>query len=300
MKRLSITALAVAAVGFSGVALADPEIFSPAMDEKIYSNTLGLVATDTAAAGNSVQWAVRINNPGCLKGDGNINNLFGNVDGMSDSFDWVNGIFGAMLDISSLAAGEYCFAFNTTSGPAGGSRLVQDFYIVDTYAKVSGGFRFGENPNVPGSSPTHTFEGYVADAGASGLLGAFHVNYRELGVTCTFTPGAETFIEIINPPAANGDHPVGVRAIANKLDGSCSDTSTTSNARFFILEKGSVLGNRPDGDAGQLLDAPRGAVVLRFNGTPSVNDLEIDATAGTTGVESWILLERGNGEVGVR
>lgn len=298
MKRLSITALAVAAVGFSGVALADAEIFSPAMDEKVYSNTLGLVATDTAAAGNAVQWAVRINNPGCEKGDGNEFNVFGNVDGMSDPFEWVNGNFGATLDISGRAAGEYCFAFNTTSGPATGSRLVHDFYIVDTYAKVSGGFRFGDNPKVPGNSPTHTFEGYVADAGASGLLGAFHVNYRELRVTCTFIPGNETYIEILNPGA--GDHPAGVRAVVSNLDGSCSDLSTTSNARFFLLEKGSVLGNRPDGDEGQFLDAPRGAVVLRFTGNPSVNPLEIDATPGSTGVESWILLERGNAEVEVR
>ena len=295
MKRVSLIAAAIAAVGFSAAAAAEEaEIFAPMPDEKVFSNTLGLVAVDPNAPANSVQWAVRVNNEGCSAGASNIYNIFGNVDGMDDPYEWTGGTFGSTLDISGLEAGEYCFVFNTTAGPAAGVRLVQDFYIVDTYAKVSGGFRL-PNATVKGNSPSYTFDGYIADAGDAGFLGSIFVNYREIGVTCSFGPGDTTFIEILPPGVP--DHPVGTRAILNNLLGQCSDGASTSNARFFILEKDSVLGNRTGGEE----DAPRGAVVVRWTGAPSTNNaLEIDATPGSTGVNSWYILERGNGVVGVR
>jgi hypothetical protein len=309
MKRLSITALAVAAVGFSGVGLAnDPtptSITSPDPGALIYGEMIELAGVvDASATLNNifqntgdVAWAVRqrgdlLADAGCNAPTG-VAIVAGNVEGFEDYASLDAGIFSADVDATGLTAGLYCFALNFP----GVGRAFVDFYIVDEYAKVSGGFRFGEYTNVSGNSPTHTFDGYVADAGAPVLLGAFHVNYRQLGVTCTFTPGATSYIQILD--TINADHPAGVRAVVWNLDGSCSNGWTTSTARFFILEKGSVLGNRTDGVDG-LLEAPRGAVVLRFYGLPSTNDLEIDATPGFTGVASWILLERGNGEVGVR
>lgn len=307
MKRLSMSAAASAALVFSASALAteNAEIYSPMPDEKIFSDTLGLVASDPSAAGNDINWAVRIsdNNPNCSKGPDNIYNVFGNVEGMTDGdggWSAETGNFGATFNITHLDAGAYCFAFNTTVGEADGVRLVQDFYIVNTYGKVSGGFRFGESITVRGNSPTHAFEGFIADAGGSGLIGSFFVNYRELGVTCTFSPGDDTSIEILGTEGEGSDHPAGVRTIFNNLKGGCSDGSLTDSARFFILERGAILGNRADGDSGGLTQAPRGAVVVRWDGGPTVNDLEIDATPGEGGVDSWIILERGNGVVGIR
>ena len=294
MKRLSITALAVAAVGFSGVALGDAEIISPSMDQLVYENFLTLEALDEESVARLlnpadvqreprdwVGWAVRRGT--C---DGDANNVVGDTNagvfnpGNGEAKSFEDGYFSATIDISNVTAGLYCFIFAPLDT---GNRVTQWFYVVDDYAKVSGTIGMGEQGK--GYSPTHAFEGVIGNAGAYGAVGSIAINYRVLGTSCTFTPGAF---------ATSGSDPGialnGLRGNATGLTGICTNGDTSYSANIFLLDR----------DAESNRDAPRGAIVVRWNGDPSINDYEIDGTPGTTGVDSWISLERGNVHVGTR
>lgn len=115
----------------------DAFIASPDEDEMVAASPLQLLAFDATAPNNTVRWAVRHagNNPSCERGSNNVNNVVGNVDGMSDAEidpTWENGVFSASVDITDgdrFPAGPYCFAFNTQQGAATGNRLVQFFTI---------------------------------------------------------------------------------------------------------------------------------------------------------------------------
>lgn len=264
-------------------ATAGPAITSPAADEVVFANELTLEGADTEAADNDVLWALRAGT--CARSTGTV---AGNVDGFDDDFDWTDGVFSAGLDASSLDAGAYCFVMNTTRGPETGNRLTQEFFLVDEYMKIGGTIdldpaRLDPSFRVPGGPFSHAFEGVVGNAGAAGTVGAIVINYRWHGEHCTFEPGSLTLTN------ATG---VGVTAdLRGDLvgaDGACDDGATTSGAHLIGLD-------REGSD-----DFPRGAVIVRWEGAPSTSNYEIDGSAGSTGADSWVALERGNVHVGTR
>lgn len=260
-------AFLLAAPGKALAETPDPGILSPESGEVVYQNSLGLMGVDSAAPDNSPRWAVRDGT--CAGGTGTV---AGNVDGFNDDFDWDAGVFSASVDISMLPAGEYCFVLNTRLGPAEGSRLTQTFFIVDEFAKVGGTIGMGELGQ--GNSPTHALDGVVGNAGALGIVGAITVNYRELGEFVTYEADSLSFrsaagIGVSDPMAV-------------------ADIGTASGARILVLDRGASG------------DFPRGAIVLRKNGAPSVNPYEIDGSEGSTGADSWVPMERGNNHTGMR
>jgi hypothetical protein len=274
MKRLSITALAVAAVGFSGLALAeDPvvAIFSPESGQVTYENSLLLSGADTTSVDNSARWALRQGT--CAASTGTV---AGNVDGYNDPFDWGNGYFAAELDAAGFSAGEYCFVLNTTAGPAAGHRQTQVFYIVDEYAKAGGTIylpdEFGVLP--PGNSPTDTVEGVVGQAGAAGVVGSITINYRQVGTYVTYEAKTLSF------RAANGIGVSDPTAVAEII--------AEDGAKVLILDRKASPG------------FPRGALILRSQGGATDNEFEIDSTPGATGADSWVPMIKGNNETGTR
>lgn len=260
-------ALLLAAPGKAFAETPDPGILSPESDEIVYQNSLGLLAVDSSAQDNSPRWAVRSGT--CAR---STNTVAGNVDGFNDDFEWDTGVFSASLDISTLDAGEYCFVLNTRLGPAEGNRLTQTFFIVDEFAKVGGTIGMGELGR--GNSPTHSLEGVVGDAGALGIVGSITVNYRELGEFVTYEADSLSFR---SAPGIGVSDPMAV-----------ADIGTASGARILVLDR----------DASGMF--PRGAIVVRRNGSPSVNPYEIDGSEGTTGADSWVPMERGNNHTGTR
>lgn len=263
-----ITGSAAALLMFSGAAVAnDPAIELPTVDEVVYTNTIELLGHDAAAAGNQVQWAVRLGT--CARGTGTV---AGNVDGFDDPFIWKDGAFETAVDATDWVAGRYCFVLNTMAGAADGSRLTQGFYLVDEFAKVGGTIGMGEQGS--GGSPTHAFDGVVGNAGINGVVGSININYRKLKETLNFEAADLSLRD------ASG---IGVE------DGTAvADITTASGATILVLDR----------DASP--DFPRGAIIVRFNGGPSVNSYEIDNTPGQTGADSWVEMERGNNKVGVR
>jgi hypothetical protein len=285
MKRLSITALAVAAVGFSGAAFANDtvtEIFSPESGEVIYKNTLELSAADTSAfvlvdgnfVWNSARWAVRKGT--CAASTGAV---AGNVDGFSNASSWVDGYFSAELDATGFLAGEYCFVLNTELGAAQGNRQTQIFYIVDKYAKVGGTIYLDNSRGdiVPGgNSPTDTVDGVVGVAGTAGVVGSITVNYRLSNEYKTYEANAITFrnaagIGVYDPMAV-------------------AEIRTSANDVLLVLDR----------DASP--DFPRGALIVRPEGWAADydEDREIDNTPGQGGADSWVPMHRGNNHVGTR
>lgn len=260
---------AVLALGvMAPAAAAEPTISAPSAGEVVYWNTLDLAGSDVDAADNTVQWAVRAGT--CAANTGTV---AGNVDGFADAYDWDLGYFTATLDISAWDAGEYCFVLNTTSGTATGARQTQLFYVVDEYAKIGGTLYYmGEMEK--GSSPTHALDGVVGDAGAAGIVGSVTVNYRELGETVTYWADSLSF------RAASGIGATDPMAVA--------DIGTTTGATILVL------------DADASADFPRGAIIVRAEGSPSTSVYEIDATPGTTGADSWVSMDRGNNHTGIR
>lgn len=264
---ITIPALCLALSGPAGAGTPDPGIVSPDSGEVVYQNTLELRGIDTAARDNDARWAVRDGT--CA---GGIGAVAGNVDGFSDAFLWDSGHFSASVDISMLPAGEYCFVLNTRQGPEEGSRLTRNFFVVDDFAKVGGTIGMGELGR--GNSPTHALDGVVGDADALGAVGSITVNYRELGETRTYEADSLSF------RAAPG---IGVS------DGMAVATiGTTGGATILVLDR----------DASP--DFPRGAIIVRKNGSPSVNDYEIDNSEGRSGADSWVPMERGNNHTGTR
>jgi hypothetical protein len=129
MLLLAAIAVTVGPVAASGHVAG--EITAPTQDAIIFAGPEGtanvaLGATYESNAGN-MQWAVRNDNEGCVRGTNNANNRFGNVDGMSDSFSWNGTAFSASV---VLEPGAYCFVTN----PINGERLVVAF-VVATFAK---------------------------------------------------------------------------------------------------------------------------------------------------------------------
>jgi hypothetical protein len=286
MKRLSITAFAVFALGFSSAGFS-AGISAPTDGEIIFQNTLELSALDETATQSL--WAVRFNT--CAANTGTV---AGNVDGFSDPFNFDAGYFEAEVDISGLDAGRYCFVFNS-----GTNRYTQWFYIVDEYAKVSGTIKFDPatppgdiRPGapfdpMPGNSPTHAFSGFVGNAGVAGTVGSIDVNYRELGETCSFTATSLSL----------DDNAPGIVGTGENLRAVIRFESACGNGFFFALDKSINLYTT--------LIGPRGGVVVRVgvagasNAGP-VTDYHIDNTLGSTGGASWVSLERGEAWVGTR
>lgn len=260
-------AFLIVAPGLGLAQTPDPGIHMPESGEVVYQNTLGLLGVDSDAQDNTPRWAVRAGT--CARSTGTV---AGNVDGFNDAFDWELGVFTASLDISTLDAGEYCFVLNTQLGTAEGNRLTQMFFIVDEFAKVGGTIGVGELGH--GNSPTHALEGVVGDAGAAGIVGDITVNYRELGEFVTYEADSLSF------RAAAGIGVLDPMAVA--------DIGASNGARILVLDR----------DASD--DFPRGAIVLRKNGAPSVNPYEIDNSEGSTGADSWVPMERGNNHTGIR
>ncbi len=97
-------------------------IISPEDGEEVYSDELlELKARDFGAVGGGVQWAVRYQS--CSVG---TNTVAGNVDGKSDDFNWIDGVFTSEINIFDWDLGEYCFVFN----PRNGDRYTRWFEIV--------------------------------------------------------------------------------------------------------------------------------------------------------------------------
>jgi len=307
MKRLSITALAVAAVGVAApiAAQAASEIYAPGPDELVYQNMLTVQAFNGDTIGrlldaNAIDrttpgwlaWAVRKDT--CAADD--TKNVVGDtatdvfVPGPGELKSFDAGVFSAVIDISNVEAGRYCFIFNPTDRP--GERATQWFYIVDEYAKVSGRIIFdpvsGTRPDgpflpMPGNSPTHTFDGLVGKAGPIGILGSIEINYRELPETCVLTPTNLTLDN--DAPGINFSGGPMLRAVI-------PFTSSCGNGTFFAVDKTINLYTPSIG--------PRGGIVMRVGGTAPVTKYHIDNTLGVGGGASWVTLERGEANVGNR
>ena len=279
---LTMAMVIALALGMMAPAIADnhSEITSPTAGEVVYENALNLRVTDDSD--NPVAWAVRPHTEAC---DNYADTLAGNVNvDEPDDYVWDGSEFSAELDISDWDAGRYCFAFNTRdTGDDDGSRLMQDFYIVDEYAKVGGNIDHAdylidhhsdvELKELRGRQLSHAFSGVVGNIGDE-TVGSITVNYRQLDEHQTFE-GAELSLS-----AAGGigvDDPTARGAVV-AVDG----------AEIILLDK----------DASG--DFPRGAAIVRPHGVPSLSKYEIDNTPGSTGVDSWIGLENGNVEVGIR
>jgi len=119
------------AFSFTGVGTATiirrAEITSPGEGELVS----GFVSFDATLydddTDDSVQWAVREGT--CAAGVGTV---FGNVDGFSNSYTWINNVFNAVADTSTWVLGDYCFIFNPTEGAGEANiRLTREFVLVD-------------------------------------------------------------------------------------------------------------------------------------------------------------------------
>lgn len=275
-KMSSLVTIPALFIAFSGPAAAgtpDPGILAPDSGEVVYQNTLELRGIDSAAQDNDARWAVRDGT--CA---GGIGTVAGNVDGFSDAFIWDSGHFSASVDISMLPAGEYCFVLNTRQGPEEGSRLTRNFFVVADFAKVGGTIGMGGLGR--GNSPTHALDGVVGDAGPGvGIVGSITVNYRELGEVRTYEAASLSF------RSAPGIGASGDMAVAT--------IGTTGGATILVLDRDAST------DPGWP-DFPRGAIIVRKDGTPSINDYEIDNSEGSRGADSWVPMERGNNHTGTR
>ena len=257
-----------------------PAITSPTADEVVYENLLYLSANDVDAEGNAVRWAVRYETCDAVADA----NRAGNVTGVDDPFTWEDGYFSAEVDITSWDAGRYCFVFNTELGEADGVRLTQWFFIVDEYAKVGGNvdnadylltYHGDEDLKVlRGAQLSHAFDGVVGNAGSSGTVGSITVNYRQLNEYVVF----------------EGD------SLSLSAAGGISVTDPTARAAVLTVGGSEII--LLDKDASDLF--PRGAAIVRYEGSPSHSIYEIDNTPGSTGADSWIGLVNGNVEVGIR
>jgi len=276
MRRVWTLALAVLlALGMMApAALADehdPKIASPAADEVVYENTLQLSAAEDVDTVRTLRW--RIRDIACDEDDQSASD---NVAGEDVVFD---GKFEDEIDISKLDAGQYCFVYNTLWDADGnedseGSRVLHDFYIVDEYAKV-GGVLTTPDGQARGNG-THAMDGVVGNAGDAGTVGSIAVNYRELRESKTFEARS------LELSAASG---VGVEDDTKR-----AEITTEGDSKIIVLDR----------DADGTLEAPRGAIVLRFKGDPSDSEYEIDATPDQTGADSWVPMTHGNNHVGTR
>ena len=190
-KTLAVATAVALGFGISGVAFAeDTVVTAPAPGELVYDNWIELAGNgDPAVDGSTVFWAVRQGPTGteCTTGA----TVAGNVGEFGDESVWMEGDFFAEVDALGWDAGKYCFALNV----GGQNRDFVDFYLVDSYAKISG---VVDVPGLTGrGNGTHAFDGEVGDAGEDdGLVGSISINYRYLGTECTYTPGTEATLEI--------------------------------------------------------------------------------------------------------
>ena len=258
-------------------------ISSPEMDQVVYENTLYLSAFHNETTVDDVTWAVRLtsseSDAGCLANT----DVVGNVRDNDNEYEWDSdaGTFSASFDISDWEPGQYCFVVSSLEEEP--TRLVQWFYIVDEYAKVGGTIGMGEAGR--GNSPTHAFEGLIGNAGDAGIVGEVSINFRQLGETCTFTPGGLALRDA--PAIVEGDNVRADLGGGSDLGGDDWINSCGGTAHIILLDR----------DAGAMADNdgesyPRGAVV-------------VDASDGIYSIESyptprWVGLERGNIHVGIR
>lgn len=260
-------------------------ITSPTAYEVVYKNSLVLTANDPNienATANDVHWAlVSETNADSRPCTGDIK--FNRVNHPYTFSE--DGFFEASVDLQGLEAGEYCFVFNTElENPGVGERVVQYFYIVDEYAKIGGNIdnedylinKHGslDLKQLRGRQLSHAFSGVVGNAGSAGTVGSITVNYRQLDEYVEYeadglTLRAAAGIGVLDPTAVGNVLKVGATEI-------------------LLLDK--------DASPNFL----RGAVIVRFTGSPSMSKYEIDNTPGAVGANSWIGLENGNVEVGIR
>jgi len=280
-----VLALAMTAMASADVVDPDPGITSPTAGEVIYENTLELRASEPAADEDvEVAWAVRsaVNNPTCGTSQ---DDLAGWRGPQADAASWADGDFSADIDVSTWDAGEYCFAFNPH--PYGEFRDTVFFYIVDEYAKVGGNVDNADYlidnfsidlKELRGRQLSHAFEGVVGNAGSEGTVGSITVNYRQLDEYVTF------YADNLKLSAAAG---------VDVTDDEAKAEITAGDTQIIALDKDAA----PNPEK---LVAPRGAMALRYAGTPTKSVYEIDLTPGSGGFESWVPLVNGNVEVGIR
>ncbi len=272
MKRTFLVMAMVIGLAMSTMAGAiagghDPGIASPTAGEVVYENTLYLSGTDTAAQENNARWAVR--GPDACSSS---NTEAGNVDGENDDFKWEEGAFTATVDITGWDPGEYCFVLNTRQGVADGSLLIQNFYIVDEYAKVGGVLEADAGRKGNG---THAIEGLVGFAGDAGPVGSIEVNYRALGETCTLTPSNDLAI---------GGQASGVHETAEvRAGGSFHNSCTPDTVTVAILGRGGVNTEYSD----------RGAFFVRHDPTESPYRVDIDRDSNQP-ADNWVPMLKGN------
>lgn len=101
------------------------EIISPEQGETI-QGALDLLANYTGDPEDDVFWAVR---SGTCAAE--TNTVLGNVDGLSNDYDWENGEFSASFDVTSFESGDYCFIFNP-GGNQNDVRETVEFFIQKT------------------------------------------------------------------------------------------------------------------------------------------------------------------------
>lgn len=265
MKKTSVL-MAIIAMTLStmpmAIASGHAEITSPTAGEVIYQNTLNLEASDpnVAVDGTAVHWAVVTDQPGGPECTGDIH-----ANRNSHQYTWENGEFSAEVDLSGLAAGEYCFVFNTLLENSAGERLVHWFYIVDDYAKVGGVVDTGGDAKGNG---THSMEGVVGDAGTAGIVGSIAVNYRNLSETVIY----EAVSIGLEPASGVTGHSDIAKAVIYTADGT----------QIQVL----------DSDATDAF--PRGAVIVRPNPDSGYR------IGGLSGAGSWVAMLKGNNHVGTR
>ena len=108
------------------------EITSPTEGQEVSGSvSFDAVLTDDDTE-DGVRWAVRKGT--CVAG---TNTVFGNVDGFSNSYTWVNNVFHAQADTSTWDPGQYCFVFNPTEGTREANiRLTRNFVLADAIAPI--------------------------------------------------------------------------------------------------------------------------------------------------------------------
>lgn len=150
------------------------EIVAPEADA-IVSGEVELLATyDDGDEDNddAVNWAVREST--CDPGS----NVFGNVGGLADPYNWDGASFSATIDTTGLTPGLYCFIFNPTDDEGQADvRETREFYVAGGI--VSGGGQIVEEIGKKRKDWYNiSFGGSVTDIGE--LVGSWQMNVHNV------------------------------------------------------------------------------------------------------------------------
>ncbi len=280
MKKTMLVMAMVIALAMSTMAGAiaedhDPGITSPTAAEVVYENTLNLTGTDTAAKDNNARWAVR--GPDACSSN---NTEAGNVDGENDDFAWEGGDFTATVDITGWDSGEYCFVLNTEQGGADGSRLIQNFYIVDDYVVVDASIDKALNSYDPDTGkPDYSVSGVVGLYGTEGLAGELELRYHNPKISCQvdLTTGTAQL-------ARYGPDPDAARLQMKDVAYDCNNGDAGEFALIQILEPG--------------FEGPNGATFVSEGGGVS-GDGDYDLVGTFDESRDWVPLDRGEADFNI-